>query len=178
MTVHFASPYRTDKNLGRAYNEFVRLLPEEDWVCLMDYDCMLLTPDAGQIIHEYVCRNRTVGVLTCWTNRISVKSTAQLKPELFHETDISIHIKVAENQKQMLYRTTEINQDISGMLMVISKATWNEFKFTEDGKCLGVDTEYNRRLRVSGKQVLRMEGLYVWHTYRLLSGIHSKQHLR
>ncbi len=63
------------------------------------------------------------------------------------------------------------------MLMLLSKKAWKENPFTEDLKCLGVDSEISIRLREQGKTILRMDGLYVWHTYRLMNGIRDKQHL-
>jgi GT2 family glycosyltransferase len=93
-------------------------------------------------------------------------------------TDMRYHVQLAEKQKQFLYTTRIILRDISGMLMMISKRTWLEHKFSEDKKCLGVDTEYGRRVRESGKYIVRMNGLYLWHTYRLIHGITHKEHLR
>lgn len=178
MNVHLLTPFSIDKNLGAAYNRSLSLIPDDDWVCLIDYDVLLLTPDAGNIIHEYAARNLDAGLITCYTNRVSPKSTAQLLTgSLMECSDIKSHILLAEEQRKHLYQITEINQDISGMLMMISKRTWNEFKFSESGKCLGVDTEYNRRLRAAGKKILRADGLYCFHTYRMTQGIKSKSHL-
>jgi GT2 family glycosyltransferase len=178
MKVHFVIPYALDKNLGKAYNETMAALPDGDWACLLDYDVQLLTPDAGRIIHEYATRARPDQLLTCYTNRVSTLSKPQLLNGVVNEdSDIRHHIGLAERQRQCLYQMTQIARDISGMLMLINKKLWAEFPFTEDNKCLGVDTEFNRRTRAAGKTIMRMDGLYVWHAYRLKNGIHDKTHL-
>lgn len=179
MQVHICSPYRVDKNLGKAYNETMRMLPDDWWGCLCDYDIQLLTPDAGKILHEYAFRNPNAGMLTCFTNRISTLSTGQLLGGTVSEnTDYFHHYRLAEEQKKRLYSTTEINQDISGFLMMVSKKAWLEHPFPETGICLHVDTTYGRTIRSAGKKIIRMDGLYVWHAYRLINGIFDKRHLQ
>lgn len=178
MAVHYIIPFSLEKKLGKAYNESMKLVPEDDWACFMDGDMMFLVPDYGTIIHEYVKRNPEAGILTCFTNRLSTLSHEQLLHGGVDETaDIRMHIKYAERQKKLLYQVTPIERDISGFLMVISKKVWNEFKFAEHLQCLGVDTEYNRRIRAAGKKIMRMDGMYCWHSYRLLGGIFDKKHL-
>lgn len=63
------------------------------------------------------------------------------------------------------------------MLMMVNKSVWNDHKFSEEGKCLGVDTDYNRRIRASGLDIFRMDGLYILHVYRMAQGVHDKTHL-
>lgn len=178
MTIHTITPFRIDKNLGKSYNETMALIGDDDWCCLKDADTCFLTPDYGNILYEYANQNKDAGLLTCLTNRISPLSTQQLfHGRISDNPDMRYHINIAEQQKKYLYKTTVINRDISGMLMLLSKKAWTEHKFSEDGKCLAVDTEYNRRIREAGKEMLLMCGLYLWHSYRLNKPIHNKLHL-
>lgn len=179
MQVLISSPYRPDKNLGKAYNEFMRLLPDDYWGCLTDIDVNFLTPDAGSILHDYARSFPDAGILTCFTNRISALSHMQLLGGMINEErDYDRHIALAEKQREKLYHVTEIKKDISGFLMMVSKRTWNDYPFPDLNKPLGVDTYYGRDIRAAGLKILRMDGLYVWHTYRLLSGINNKEHLK
>lgn len=179
MKVHIMTPYSLEKNLGRAYNEAMSLIPDDDFGCLIDHDVMFLTPDSGHILHEYAKRFPTAGVFTCFTNRVSELSKYQLLNAMVNEdSDIKNHIRYAATVKKSLYSATLIHRDISGFLMMISKRIWNEHKFSEDLKCLGVDTEWNRRLRAAGKTILRMDGLYVFHTYRIMTNILDRNHLK
>lgn len=178
MNVHILKPYSIEKNLGRAYNEAMRMLPDDDWACLMDYDTMFLTPDCGQILHEYVWKYDFSGMFTCFTNRIHPLAKDQLLDgEVSENFSIEYHTERAYNQKRKLFTVTPIEHPISGFLMMISKATWNELKFSESGRCLGVDNDYSAKLLMLDKTILRMDGLYVWHSYRLKNGIKDKTHL-
>lgn len=183
MQVHILKPYRNDKNLGLAYNEAMKMIPDTDAACLCDIDTCFLTSDAGAILQEYVfrtfCNGVPVGILTCFTNRVSPLSKPQLRGRVINEdADMRMHLVYAEEQKRRLFETTVIDRDISGFLMVISKNVWQQIPFPETGKALGVDTHYGRMIRAAGLQILRMDGLYVWHTYRLMNGITDKKHLQ
>ncbi len=181
MKVHIKIPYCVNKNLGKAYNEAMRNIPQDDWCCLMDYDVMLLTPDAGKILHEYASLatpGDKLPVFTCATNRIHPFSKEQLLlGGISDDANIKSHLHLAETAKGLLYKTTELTGPASGFLMMVSKKTWNHIMFNESNKCLGVDSDYFQRLRASGNKLLRMDGLYVWHTYRLIQGITDKKHL-
>ncbi len=182
MIIHYLTPYDSKKDLGRAYNNAFRSLDdgwvaEDDWLCLRDIDTLFLTPDAPNIIESYVKKHPDAGILTCYTNRISPASPMQLLNGKFSEDrDILTHIKIAEYQKKVK-TSTEINTPISGMLMVISMKTWSEFKFKEGGKCLGVDNIYSQQILDAGLKIIRMDSLYIFHTYRMLNGVKNKTHL-
>lgn len=179
MKVHILKPYSIEKNLGMVYNEAMKMIPDDDWACLMDYDTMFLTPDCGKILYEYADMFPFVGMFTCLTNRIHPLSTDQLvNGEFNDDTDIKTHIRIAEKVKENLYDTTTLSKVVSGFLMMVKKTTWKDVKFSEDLKCLGVDNDYCRRLMDNGRSIVRMDGLYVWHTYRIQNGITNKEHLK
>lgn len=178
MKIHITIPFATDKDLGKAYNEACAMVPDGDWICILDHDVMFLTPDAINIMYGYVERNPDVGLLTCYANRIHQSSPQLFDRGMMHITDISYHINVAEKQKQHLYEVTEVDKNISGFLMLFSKETWKQFPFKEGAGCLGIDTAFWQSLVSAGKKILRMDGLYVFHTYRLQNGIQNKDHLK
>lgn len=175
--LYVIEPYAIDKNLGRAYNDHIRHYDAEDWICIKDIDVTFLTPDAISHIHEYTQRHPEAGLFTCFTNRIA--NPEQLLHRRMSNVDsMKYHIRIAKiQQHQHLYDVTKLTRPVSGFLMVIKKETWDQVKFTEDMLCLGVDNDYHRRLAAAGKQVLRMNGIYVWHTYRILTGRRDKSHL-
>jgi hypothetical protein len=177
MKIHIIKPYSTDKNLGKAYNESVNLIPENDWACVMDYDTMFLTPDCGKILHDYVEKYPDVGIFTALTNRIHPLAKEQLLDgQVSENSDIRYHLALAEARRQQLYRLKDINKPISGFLMMFSRETWKENKFNESGKCLGVDNLFSQSVINSGKSVSVMQGLYVFHLYRI-NDIKNKTHL-
>jgi GT2 family glycosyltransferase len=177
MKVHILKPYDLDKNLGRAYNEAMSMIPEGDWACLMDLDTMFLTPDAGTILTNYAEKYPETGLFTCLTNRIHSLAKQQLVFSEPSEVDsIRYWIKEAERVRESAYFVTTIHREISGFLMMVSKETWNKIKFDEIGKCLGVDNDFSLKVLASGRDIKRMDGLLVWHTYRLRD-ITNKKHL-
>lgn len=177
------TPYRQDRNLGLAYNQAFGLIQDEDWLIITDYDVLLLLPDQISHIHEYINRYPEAGMFVCWGNR-TYHSNAQLyggpvpTPEQVNKDDYIIrNIEIAKKCYANLYKVTEVKQNISGFLMAIPKRTWNEIKFTEDLKCLGVDTLFSQRMLNAGKKILRMDGIFVFHTYRIEKNIRDKTHL-
>lgn len=179
MKVHVKIPFAEDKNLGRAYNQAFEDVDERDWVCLIDHDVMLLTSDAIGLMHEYARSYPETGIFTAFTNRIHPLSADQLLGGKVSETtDIKYHIQKAEEQKRHGIKATQINHIISGFLMVVSKKTWNQIKFPEYGKCLGVDNDFSQKVLEAGKKIYRMDSLYVFHIYRLQNGITNKEHLK
>lgn len=178
VKVHTVIPYSLEKNLGKAYNETMSLIPDGDWACLIDHDVQFLTPDAIKHLHEYVRLYPYTGIFTCFTNRLHPLGKQQLWREEVEEDDsMRHHTHMAQYAKARLYRTTELIKHISGFLMMISKEMWKEIKFSEDKLCLGVDNDFSDRVLKSGRDIKRMDGIYVWHSYRLLNGIKDKTHL-
>lgn len=175
MKLHIRTPFALDKDLGRVYNEAMRDIPEGDWCCILDYDVSFLTHESIPDIYEYINRHPDAGILTCNTNRIG--NDQQLYKAGSYVTDMRQQIKFAQNFRQHLYQVRSIDKPISGFLMCISKATWNDYKFQENGKCLGVDNKYSELLLREGKEVLLMKGVYVHHIYRMLNGSRHKEHL-
>lgn len=171
MQVHILTPYDVNKDLGKAYNQACAMVPDGDWICLMDYDTMLLTPDAGKILYEYAA-NGVDGLYTCYTNRCHPTSL-QHASLMNNVTDIKEHIRYAEDCRgKGLLR---IKGNISGFLMMFPKSLWLKYPFKEGIGCLGVDTDFWRRLAADNVLMYIMTGLYVWHTYRLTTN--NKNHL-
>lgn len=179
MKVHVKTPYAEDKNLGRVYNEAFAGVADDDWVCLIDYDVVFLTPDAIRIMYEYARSFPETGLFTCFTNRIHPLAGDQLLDgQVSENTCMKYHQERAYNQKRFGITVTELKHQISGFLMLISKKTWNEIKFAETGQCLGIDNDFSQRVLDAGKKIYRMDSVYVWHSYRLQNGITNKDHLR
>lgn len=177
-------PYSTEKNLGKAYNDAIVGLPDDCHVCLRDGDTCWLTPDYGVHLAKYIELNPN-SVLTCWTNRINEKAEQQSNiGGVRDDVDFTTHLKYAAVFKDKLYQTTLLHGFISGFCLVFPKSLWQHHKFAtkqvyEDRgphNLLGVDNDWTNRVRAAGVPILRMDGLYIWHTYRLLTN--SKEHLQ
>lgn len=177
MKVHVVIPYSTSKEFGKECNEVMSRIPDDDWVCFLDHDCMFLTPDAISHLHEYA-KMYPDSLLTCYTNRVGAKE--QCLNGVISENDSIRHaIGKAERQKVKLYEVTEMKGVISGYLMMFSKKLWNDVShFTEDKMILGVDNNFSARVLNKGYKIYLMKGIYIWHTYRLVTGRQDKSHLK
>lgn len=170
-------PYSVEKNLGKSYNEAFKLIGKEDWLILMDTDAMFLLPDQLTHIARYIELFPDAGCLVCYANRSFPSGVQIYSKELMENDSVKFWIEIARERYAHLYQVTEVKQNISGNLMAVSKKTWNEFKFTEELNCLGVDTKFSSDLLNARKKILRMEGILIWHTYRIENGVHDKSHL-
>lgn len=177
MHIHPVTPYRTDRNLGKAYNDAFALIGEDDYLLITDYDVLYLLPDTINKCYEYVKEYPYADMFVCWGNR-TYPTNAQLYRGKFNESaDIREHILIAKEAAKDIPKATRIERTISGFLMLIPKRTWNRVKFVEDLKCLGVDSLFSQKLVDLDMTIYRMDGIYVWHTYRLEGGINNKKHL-
>lgn len=178
MNVHIRIPYSLTKNIGQQYNAEFSTCPDGDALAFQDGDIMHLVPNFGHILHEYANAYPNA-VLTCYTNRTHNLSTEQ--QSLCRSEDVATCIKYAmyiSNDRTI----TQVHGTVSMLLMVIPKSVWLLHQFTEhnmyrpqETNMLAVDNEFTNRIRKAGVPVLRMNGLMVYHQYRLLTG--SKEHL-
>lgn len=178
MNLHVIIPYSNEKNLGKAYNEAMERIPDGDWACITDWDILFLLPETISHITGYIERFPDTGLFTCFASRSHVNSVPQMLPGGCSDNDsLQFHTDLARKQTEKLYQVTNINRQISGFVMVVSKATWQKFKFLDNGACLGVDNDFSSRLIKSRLPVRRMDGVYVWHTYRMYSSVRDTSHL-
>lgn len=167
-------PFSLDKNLGKAYNEAMTKVTDE-YCILMDYDAMLLTPTAIPLIDKYVKAYPEAALLTGYASR-SHKSSCQFFPRQSTGNMLEA-IRTAERLERYPMKVKQVFKNITGFFMVVKKSTWDKYKFKEGPACLGVDTDYWQQLIKGNEVIYLMETIYVWHTYRLATGIFNKQHL-
>ena len=179
MKLHHIIPFSLKKNLGKAYNEAMALIPDGDWALITDYDVLILTPETIPLIYKYIEKYPDTGMFISLTNRIGScsKSIQCLDGIISDDTNILNHINKAKALQEKPIRATRVRTIGSGFLMVISKDTWNRVKFSEDRLCLGVDNDIFSSMMGASLPIRKMESVYVFHTYRLDKGIKNKSHL-
>lgn len=178
MHLHTVIPYREDRNLGKAYNDTFTLIPDEDWLCITDYDVLMLLPDTIRQLYKYIEQFPDADMFICWANRTFATNAQIYNGAVNDDSDIRNHIKIAKELSQQPISVTQIFQNVSGFLMLIPKRTWLQIKFVEDLKCLGVDTMFSQAMLAANKKIYRMNSIYVFHTYRLENGVQDKTHLQ
>lgn len=176
--IHYSSPFSLEKDLGKAYNQAISLIPDNDWICFTDGDTLFLTSDYGKQLQEIVDLHPNTGLFTCITNRVGQKqqcynNTISEDPNILNHRRIALQI-----QREKRHQVKPLNIVISGHLMLIKKSVWKEVGgFPEGTGLLAVDNKFSSRILRAHKQILLMEGVYLFHYYRLLEGSHDKSHL-
>lgn len=179
MNIFYISPYRADKNIGKAINDMVnRIAPaDDDWIVLTDHDVLFLQHNTKARI-EGILRKTDYSLLGAKTNRIGVPS--QLYGMFLSENDsVSDHALLAEH----LYwkhgeRITPTEGPVAAFLMCFTGAAYRRARgFYENN--IGFDSLFTHAVWKAGLKIGIMEGIYVWHSYRLGSAdaANDYQHL-
>lgn len=171
--IYYNIPFRSDKDLGKAYNDFMKLLPnDEDFACFVDADTIFTTLDYGVIIEQVVKENPEVGCFVSMTNRVNCMW--QVHPGVDPKNnDMEYHRKFGKQLQSILgtkcIDVTNKPHDsvLSGFLILISKKVWKKIEgFKEGIGMLGVDNDLHYRIQTHGEKLFLMEGIYLYHWYR------------
>lgn len=174
IKIWYSNPYSTEKNIGRAYNEFCSLVPDGDFICLTDGDMMYLTSDWGKQIEDVVKENgNKFGLIGCMTNRLGRKT--QRIGEMDNNHDMLRHYEIAKKLSKNHYgKVQDVTRQkyVAGMFMLFPKSVWNKVKFRENN--ISFDDHFSNDVRKKGYKLGLMKGLYVYHLYRAWSDNPSK----
>ncbi len=177
--IHFSSPYSQSKDLGKAYNDFMHLLKDEDFACFTDLDTCFLTSDIGTQLQEIIDKHPNAGLFTCLTNRVGQRAQCY-NGVISEDPNILNHRQIAlQLQREKRHQVKPLHHIISGHLMMVQKSVWKEVGgFPEGEGLLAIDNKFSYRILKARKHILLMEGVYLFHFYRLDTGIHDKSHLK
>lgn len=174
-------PFSSSKELGKEYNAHCALVPNpEDWILILDYDCMVLNPGAYKLMELAIERYPETEVFTAVTNRVGYR-TQCYKHKLNKETDLRPHLELAE-QLSWQYATGEAVPVVTaaGFFLLFQKKYWIENPFQQDiinvnGRIFDVIFCRSAQQRASIRMI---KGVYCWHTYRVRNkGTHNNSHL-
>lgn len=184
------TPFRIDKNLIKAYNEFMEMMPENGWALFRDADTLFLDPFYGEVFERAIRNNPDAGCFTCLTNRIG--NEIQLHGE-YSGDDIKIHRDIAQKIKEENYNQYSVfpfnplkKEALSGMVILLSKKSWKSiggFKKSTipvraknvNLNILGVDNQLHKDLNQKRIPLKIIKEMYVYHWYR--GGEEDKTHL-
>lgn len=164
-TIHYLTPGRADKNIGRAYNEACALIPENDWICIRDIDSMfwpeLCLKQIEDIVKAY---GREYSLFGCVTNRLNSENQRPY-PLDFDNLDILFHKKRAEDLAIDNWgKIKPHNKPIAGLFLLFPKRLWNQIKFVE--KSIYCDSQFGKDVLKKRHKIALMPGVYVYHFYR------------
>ena len=75
--IHTYIPYAPKEkhtNLGWAYNNFMKMVNDDDWVCFLDHDATFTVGNWYLQLEEILKENPEYGLFSCYTNRIGQKA--------------------------------------------------------------------------------------------------------
>ena len=160
-------PYSPDRNLGKAYNSFMEMLSDNDWVLFIDDDVFLRTQPHWYSICEQAINQvgKQAGWITAITNRIGC--SAQRYSDAPSGDDISSHIQYA-SRKFSEHGARLVGVDhakLSGFFILTHRQAWLDAGGFRNG-FLGVDNNYCGKLKNAGYKTFALPGLYVYHAYK------------
>lgn len=177
IKIWYFTPYSLEKAIGKAYNEYCKIVPKDDWICLMDGDAMFLQSNFGHIILDYINTYPECLLFLPVTNRVKKKAQCY-KQNHSSDPNLVTHKKISN--KLSVKRTINDLSKLEYPTMpcfIFSKKTWESVGgFDERSTILGVDWRFSKKVIEQGP-CYRMNGLYLLHYYRLIEGIKSTKHI-
>lgn len=170
IQVHHITAARADKDLGKAVNQLIEGLPEQDWICLRDIDTF--PPYHEEFIkqvEDIANSNHGYSLIGCMTNRLGLPW--QLVPGMWDEWDMKKHLaKAKELSLNKKIKPLSRMQTVGGVMMLFPKSVWRKVgKFPEGGICIKggfVDYHFSKAVGKVGKMGIA-EGVYLYHNYRI-----------
>lgn len=167
--VHYITPGRPDKNIGRAYNEACALIPDGDWICIRDQDSLFWPELTLEQVQEVVeGKGQEYALLGCMTNRLASNYQRPFVED-FDDMDMKHHYDRAFELHRDHYAEVTGNprKEIAGLFMLFPKSTWNRVKFEE--KNIACDTSFCRMVLQRVGNIGLLAGVYCMHWYRAQS---------
>lgn len=163
--IFYINSYDYDINIGRGYNEHIKYLPEDSWICIMDMDTMPLNNKIGHQLNDIINKHGKEYLL--FGSLLSrIRSKHQLLNGKFDsDLDVRKAYKDTINQANLEYDTVEEVDSIAGCMMLFSKGTWTKvggFKECD----FTADIQFCESIKRIGKIGL-MKGVYLFHAYRV-----------
>jgi len=172
-------PFCTDPNqFGRVLNDHCAASPYE-WIQLLDQDAMILCKDSNRVIENAIINYPDTDIFGAYTNRSGYlwqieerwETTA---PDLFRSGDIWDQIVYAKHlcSKQLC---ADIPM-VAGFYMLFKKSYWEKNKFQE--KVIDGKKTFDKMFCKGAKTMRIINGLYVFHIYRMGKEVSDDSHLR
>ena len=166
--IYFFTAWDDNGNLGEAYNRCMSLLPNDnDYACFLDGDAVYTCSYFGKRLKTIVETNPQYSLYTCMTNRIGQRY--QIEPLAKRSDSMKVNRAISDLIWKK-YNTTTIDvtdqTELSGVLMLLTKATWKQMGYFRPSGILGVDTDVHNRIRHINGRIGLMRGFLVQHWYR------------
>lgn len=172
--VHHITPASFDKNIGKAYNDLIMKLPDQDYVVCRDIDT--IPPDHISFIKlcDQIAQVGEYDLISCMTNRVG------LEYQLFEgrfSTDVNFisHMNIAKHLAET-YKDSVMptNRTVAGVMMMIRVGTFKKIGGLNEGRIRGeagafFDYELCQKVLKAKGKIGIAKGIYLFHNYRLWS---------
>lgn len=176
-------PFSTEKKIGEAYNAHCSMVPnDDDWVLILDYDSMILSPKAFKIIEKAIQRYPDTKIFGAYANRIG-HNYQRLTEDMPKNDSIRLWTKIAGEQADQYADGQCMNiPSVAGFFMLFKKSYWKENPFQEsiyNDRNMMFDESFCRSARRKGQPMRLIMGVVCWHSYRIMKeNFKDTSHLR
>lgn len=175
-------PFDINKQIGKEYNAHCSIVPSpDDWILILDYDCMILASEAYKVIEAAISRYPETVLFGAKCNRVGY-SHQRLNQEMSDNDSMRYHNQLAIDQAELFINgECESARGIAGFFMLFRKSYWQQNPFQEeiyDKNNNLFDYNFCRHAIKKGMKVMVIKGVYCWHSYRLLKTPNDTRHLR
>lgn len=182
--IYFFTPYSFEKKLFQAYDQYISLIGDQDWVCFLDGDTAFLRSDFGFRIKEYTERYPDTGMFVCYASRCHYQFQQVNGGKDMEDPSILRHKEICdETDAKFRLQADEVHRRVAGHLMCIKKTAWTRIRRivqvnTINKQILGVDTQISYAMLSQKLPIRLMKGIYILHYLRMKEGFDYKEHLR
>ena len=178
VQVHHITPGRSDKNFGKAVNQIVESLPDEDWICLRDIDTLPMYHEKFFQQCEEIANSREFDLVGCMTNRLGLHYQL-INGRKSNDPNILAHRIIAKDLfEEHGSKVYPLNQTIGGLLMLFPKSIWLKAgKFPEGGieiKGHFIDYIFCKQVKKIRGKIGIAKGIYLFHYYRFDNGENTR----
>lgn len=169
--VHHITAGRGDKNIGKAINDIVKGLPDEDWVCFRDIDSFPLLHEQFLKQCEEIAYKEEFDLIGCMTNRLNLEGQLY-KGVISENPDVLYHKKIAtELFEKHGASVLSTYQNIGGLMLFFPKRLWISVNGFDEGAIVSskgnyFDHEFCEKAKKSGAKLGIAKGIYLFHFYR------------
>jgi hypothetical protein len=180
MVIYKFQPFAVNKkNFGREYNAHCAAVPNaDDWILILDYDCMILSRMAYEVIERAIERYPDTDIFGAMCNRVGY-SFQRLTEKPDENDSIKHHTRIAD-EMAVRYHDGQCKEShsVAGFFLLFRKSYWMNNPFQEhiiDARGNLFDYNFCR----GAKRVRIIKGVYCWHSYRIMQeNYFVKDHLK
>lgn len=172
FSIHYITPGRPDKNFGKAINDIVKGLPDNDWICLRDIDTLVLDHATlfKQLDDIVKLHGNEYDMFGAMTNDLGLKY--QLYEGKLNRTyNLEEHHARAKKLAEEKYSEVTYNKNsyIGGFFMLFSKAIWQKIGGLPEGLVIRgkfIDYIFSKMVQKAGGRIGICQGVYIYHFCR------------